>query len=74
VIVIQLALLVAVQPQLAAAVTVTVPVAAAGVVRFDAVGAIVRLHGLAAWVTVNVWPATIIVPIRDVAPLFAATL
>jgi hypothetical protein len=39
------------------------------------VGEIENVHGAgaAAWVTVNVWPATVIVPLRA-APLFAATL
>jgi hypothetical protein len=45
-------LLAAVQLQPVPAVTVTVPVAAAEVVRFDEVGAIVKVQGAPAWVTV----------------------
>ena len=67
-------LLVADQLQPVPAVTVTVPVAAADVVRFDEVGAIVNVHGAPAWVTLNVWPPIVIVPVRDVVPAFAATL
>ena len=47
----------AVQLQPVPAVTVTVPVAAADVARFDEVGAIVKVHGAPACVTVKVWPA-----------------
>ena len=53
-IVIQPTLLVAVQLQPVPAVTVTVPVAAADVVRFDEVGEIVNVQGAPAWVTVKV--------------------
>ena len=72
--VIQPTLLAAVQPQPVPAVTVTVPVAAADVVRFDDVGAMVNVHGAPAWVTVKVWPPIVIVPLRDVVPVLAATL
>ena len=54
--------------------TVTVPVAAADVVRLDEVGEIVNVHGAPACVTVNVLPAMVIVPVREVVPVFAATL
>ena len=54
VMVIQPTLLAAVQPQPVPAVTVTVPVAAADVVRFDDVGEMVNVHGAPAWVTVKV--------------------
>jgi hypothetical protein len=74
VIVIQAALLVAPQPQPAPAVTVTVPVAAADVERFDPVGAMVMPHGAPACVTVKVCPPIVIVPVRDVADVFAVTL
>ena len=67
-------LLVADQLQPVPAVTVTVPVAAAGVVRFDEVGAIVNVHGAPAWVTLKVCPPMVIVPVRDVVPALAATL
>ena len=67
-------LLAAVQLQPVPAVTVTVPVAAADVVRFDEVGAIVNVHGAPAWVTLNVCPPMVIVPVRDVVPALAATL
>ena len=73
-IVIHASLLAAVQLQPVPAVTVTVPVAAADVVRFDDVGAIVNVQGAPAWVTVNVWPPIVIVPLREVVPVFAATL
>ena len=74
VIVIQVALLVAVQLQPVPAVTVTVPVTAADVVRFDDVGEMVNVHGAPAWVTVKVCPPIVIVPLRDVVPVLAATL
>ena len=73
-IVIQPTLLVAVQLQPVPAVTVTVPVAAVDVVRFDEVGAIVKVQGAPAWVTVNVWPPIVMVPVRDVVVVLAATL
>ena len=68
------ALLTAVQLQPAPAVTLTVPVAAAEFVRFDAVGEMVNAHGTPAWVTVNVCPAIVIVPVRDAVLVLAATL
>ena len=72
--VIQPTLLAAVQLQPVPAVTVTVPVAAAEVVRFDDVGAMVNVQGAPAWVTVKVWPPIVIVPLRAVVPVLAATL
>ena len=72
--VIQLTLLVALQLQPVPAVTVTVPVAAADVVKFDEVGKIVNVHGAPACVTVKVWPPMAMVPERDVVPVLAATL
>jgi hypothetical protein len=74
VIVIQASLLTAVQLQPALAVTVTVPVAAADVVRFDDVGAMVNVQGAPACVTVKVWPPIVIVPVRDTVLVLAATL
>ena len=71
---IQPTLLVAVQLQPVPAVTVTVPVVAADVVRLEDVGAMVNVHGAPACVTVKVLPAIVIVPVRDVVPVFAATL
>jgi len=68
------ALLAAVQLHPVAAVTVTVPVVAADVVRFDEVGEIANVHGAPAWVTVKVCPPIVIVPLRDVVPVLAATL
>ena len=56
------------------AVTVTVPVAAADVARFDEAGEIVNVHGAPACVTVKVCPAIVIVPVREVVPVLAATL
>jgi len=63
----------AVQLQFDDVVTVTVPVPpeAGNVVL---VGEIVNVHGAAACVTVNVRPAIVIVPVRDVVSGFAATL
>ena len=72
--VIQPTLLAAVQLQPVPAVTVTVPVAAADVVRFEEVGEMVNVQGAPAWVTVKVWPPIVIVPVRDVVPVFAETL
>jgi hypothetical protein len=72
--VIHASLLTAVQLQPVPAVTVTVPVAAAEVVRFDEVGAIVNVQGAPACVTVDVAPPIVIVPVRDVVPALAATL
>ena len=56
------------------AVTVIVPLPAAGVVRVHEVGKMVSVHGTPGCVTVNVWPPIVIVPLRDVEPVFAATL
>ena len=67
------ALLTAVQLQPVPAVTVTVPVVADDVGLND-VGEIVKVHGTPACVTVKVWPPIVIVPVRDVVPVFAATL
>jgi len=72
--VIQASLLAAVQLQPVPAVTVTVPVVATDVVRFDEAGAIVNVQGAAAWVTVKVCPPIVIVPVRDVVPALAVTL
>ena len=71
--VIQGALLAAVQAQPMAAVTATAPVPAADVTLAEA-EEIVGAHGVAACVTVNVLPAIVSVPVRDVFPVFAATL
>jgi hypothetical protein len=68
------ALLTAVQLHPVPAVTVTEPVVAADVLRFDDVGAMVKVHGAPAWVTVNVCPAIVMVPVRDDVLVFAATL
>ena len=72
--VIQVSLLVAVQEQPAPALTATVPVVAADVVRFEEVGAIVNVQGAPACVTVNVSSPIVTVPVRDVVPALAATL
>ena len=72
--VIQPTLLVAVQLHPVPAVTVTVPVVAADVVRFDDVGLIVNVQGAPAWVTLKVCPAIVIEPVREVVPVLAATL
>ena len=70
----QLSLLTAVQLQPVPVVTVTVPVVAAEDVRFDDVGAIVKVQGAPAWVTVKVWPPIVIVPVRELVVVLAATL
>ena len=67
------ALLTAVQLQPVPAVTVTVPVVAAEV-GFNDVGEIVNVQGTPACVTVKVCPPIVIVPVRDVVLVFAATL
>ena len=64
----------AVQLQLDGVVTLTVPVVAADVVRVTDVGAIVKVHGAPGCVMVNVRPAIVIVPVRDVSVVFASTL
>ena len=74
VIVIHASLLVAVQLQPAPAVTVTVPAAAADVVRFDDIGAMVNVQGAPACVTVKVCPPIVIVPVRDTVLVLAETL
>jgi hypothetical protein len=73
VIVIQASLLTAVQLQPVPAVTVTVPVVA-DEVGFDDVGEIVKVQGTPACVTVNVWPPIVIVPVRELVVVLAATL
>jgi len=73
-IVIHVAPLVAVQLHPVPAVTVTVPVAATDDVRFDEVGAMVKVQGAPACVTVNTLPATVNVPVRGVVPVLALTL
>jgi len=70
----QVALLAAVQLQPVPAVTVTVPVVATADVRFDDVGKIVNVQGAPACVMVKVWPAIVIVPVRELVPVLAATL
>ena len=68
------ALLVAVQLQPVPAVTVTVPVAATDVVRLEDVGEMVNVQGAPACVIVKVWPPIVIVPVREVVLVLAATL
>ena len=70
----ELALLVAVQLQPAPTVTLTVPVVAAGDVRFEDVGEIVNVHWTPGCVMVKVCPAIVIVPVREFVPVLAATL
>jgi hypothetical protein len=73
-IVIHESLLVAVQAQPAAVVTATVPVAADAELKFAVVGEMLNVHGgTPGWVTVNVWPPIVIVPVREVVSWLAAT-
>ena len=72
--VIHAALLVAVHAQPAPAVTVTVPLVAADVLSNADEGRIVNEHGAPGCVTVNVCPAIVIVPVRDVVLVFCVTL
>jgi hypothetical protein len=72
--VIQASLLTAVQLHPVPAVTPTVPVAAADVVRFDDAGEMVNVHGAPACVTEKVCPPIVTVPVRAVVLAFAATL
>ena len=67
------ALLTAVQLHPVPAVTVTVPVVAADVGLAD-VGEIVNVQGTPACVTVKVLPPIVIVPVRELVLVFAATL
>ena len=67
-------LLTAVQLQPVPALTVTVPVVAVADVRLDDVGAIVKVHGTPACVTVKVCPPIVIVPVRELVLVLAATL
>jgi hypothetical protein len=73
-IVIHASLLVAVQLQPALAVTVIEPLAASEDGRFEEVGEIMMVHETAACMTVKVWPPIVIVPVRDVVVVLAATL
>ena len=72
-IVIQLALLAAVQPQPLGAVTATVPLLEPYTTLADD-EAIVELHGVPACVTVKVFPPTVSVPVRGAVVGLAATL
>ena len=73
-IVIHVSLLAAVQLQPVPDVTVTVPVVATDVVKFDDVGEMVNVQGAPACVTVKVWPAIVSAPVRDVVLVLAVTL
>jgi len=69
----QVAVLVAVQVQPAAAVTAVDPdPPEVGTVAL--VGEIDVVHDNPAWLTMNVWPATVIVPVRPEVPVFGWTL
>jgi hypothetical protein len=71
--VIQLALLVAVQPQPLVVVTVSL-MGPPAPVMVGLVGVTAKPHEEAACVTVTVWPAMVIVPVRDAVFGFAATV
>ena len=70
--VIQVALLLAVQLQPTPAITLTLPL-----LTLDTTDALEEemeyVQGAAAWLTVKVWPAIVIVPGREVVVLLAAT-
>ena len=66
-------LLVAVQPHPADALTVTILEAPDAPAVVD-VGDSADTQGTPAWVTVNVCPPMVSVPVRDVVPVLAATL
>jgi len=68
------ALDVATQLQPGVAPTVTVPLVDADVVRSIETGEIVKAQVAPACVTLNVCPPIVIVPLRDVVPVFASTL
>ena len=68
-----MALLTAVQLHPVPAATVTVPVVADDV-GLDEVGEIVNVQGTPAWVTVKVWPPIVMVPVRELVLVLAATL
>ena len=72
VIVIQLTLLAAVHEQPVPAVIVTLPVLAVSATVAE-VGATVKVQGAPLCVIVTVWPAMVMVPVRDVVDVFAAT-
>jgi len=74
VMVIQSALDVATQPHPVPAVTVTVPLVAADVVRFTETGEIATVQAAPACVTVKVCPPIVSVPLRDEVPVFGSTL
>jgi hypothetical protein len=66
-----LAVLVQLHP--APALTVTTPVADDGNARLEEVGAMETVHGTPDWLTVNVWPPIVTVPVRA-TPVLVATL
>lgn len=70
--VIHAALLTAVHVHPVPAVTDTVPLVAAGEARFAESGETMNWHGAPGWVTVNVCPPIVSVPVRA-GPVFAAT-
>ena len=71
---IQVALLVTVQPQsLTLVVTLTVPLPPLEVNVWLG-GEIVKLQGMPAWFTMKVWPAIVSVPVRELVLVLAATV
>jgi hypothetical protein len=72
VIVTHAALLDAVQLQPVEVVSVTLPVPPPTGNAWLA-GEIVKVHDVDGWVTLNVFPAIVIVPVRDVVPVFGVT-
>ena len=72
--VIHVALLDAVHAHPAPAVTVTVPLVATDVLSVAAEGRIVNEHGAPGCVIVKVFPAIVIVPVRELVLVLAATL
>jgi hypothetical protein len=72
VILIQVALLVAVQLQPVGVVTLTVPLLPSDANNW-LVGEIVKVQDMPSWFTVNVWPAIVSVPVRVLMLVLAAT-
>jgi hypothetical protein len=69
---IHVALLTAVQPQPAVAVTVTLPLVPPAATDW-LIGAMAKVHATPDCITVNAWPPIVTVPVRDNVVAFDAT-